>query len=246
MVAMQSAGNYSSIGADGSFSSETDKLYIPSISKKESYLITNYGIEDMRDEEFGNWTIKMTTKDTDEVITTDKEIKEIKHGVYLKDIGCQKITDLQLDKNDLVYNGKQRYPVTIASSEEDQLLENHKDYTTVYKNNLSIGQASVTIKGKGSFFGTMKKKFWIHPEKVRSLKVKKKGKVTTVSFKKNKGRVTGYKIQYSRRKDMKHSKYLIVRKNRCKIKNQCKVYVRVKAYKHIGKKKIYSLKWAKK
>lgn len=145
MVAMQSAGNYSSIGAEGSFSSETDKLYIPSISKKESYLITNYGIEDMRDEEFGNWTIKMTTKDTDEVITTDKEIK---HGVYLKDIGCQKITDLQLDKNDLVYNGKQRYPVTIASSEEDQLLENHKDYTTVYKNNLSIGQASVTIKGK--------------------------------------------------------------------------------------------------
>ena len=246
MVAMQSAGNYSSIGAEGSFSSETDKLYIPSISKKESYLITNYGIEDMRDEEFGNWTIKMTTKDTDEVITTDKEIKEIKHGVYLKDIGCQKITDLQLDKNDLVYNGKQRYPVTIASSEEDQLLENHKDYTTVYKNNLSIGQASVTIKGKGSFFGTMKKKFWIHPEKVRSLKVKKKGKVTTVSFKKNKGRVTGYKIQYSRRKDMKHSKYLIVRKNRCKIKNQCKVYVRVKAYKQIGKKKIYSLKWAKK
>lgn len=246
MVAMQSAGNYSSIGAEGSFSSETDKLYIPSISKKESYLITNYGIEDMRDEEFGNWTIKMTTKDTDEVITTDKEIKEIKHGVYLKDIGCQKITDLQLDKNDLVYNGKQRYPVTIASSEEDQLLENHKDYTTVYKNNLSIGQASVTIKGKGSFFGTMKKKFWIHPEKVRSLKVKKKGKVTTVSFKKNKGRVTGYKIQYSRRKDMKHSKYLIVRKNRCKIKNQCKVYVRVKAYTQIGKKKIYSLKWAKK
>lgn len=159
MVAMQSAGNYSSIGAEGSFSSETDKLYIPSISKKESYLITNYGIEDMRDEEFGNWTIKMTTKDTDEVITTDKEIKEIKHGVYLKDIGCQKITDLQLDKNDLVYNGKQRYPVTIASSEEDQLLENHKDYTTVYKNNLSIGQASVTIKGKGSFFGTMKKSF---------------------------------------------------------------------------------------
>ncbi len=246
MVAMQSAGNYSLIGAEGSFSSGTDKLYIPSISKEESYLITNYGIEDMRDEEFGNWTIKMTTKNTDETITTDKEIKEIKHGVYLKDIGCQKITDLQLDKDDLVYNGKQRYPVTIVSSEEDQLLENHKDYTTVYKNNRNIGQASVTIKGKGSFFGTMKKKFWIHPEKVRSMKVKKKGKVTTVSFKKNKGRVTGYKIQYSRRKDMKHSKYLIVRKNRCKIKNQCKIYVRVKAYKQIGKKKIYSLKWAKK
>lgn len=128
----------------------------------------------------------------------------------------------------------------------NQLLENHKDYTTVYKNNLSIGQASVTIKGKGSFFGTMIKKFWIHPEKVRSLKVKKKGKVTTISFKKNKGRVNGYKIQYSRRKDMKHSKYLIVKKNRCKIKNQCKIYVRVKAYKQIGKKKIYSLKWAKK
>ena len=245
MVAMQSAGNYSSIGAEGSFSSETDKLYIPSISKKESYLITNYGIEDMRDEEFGNWTIKMTTKDTDEVITTDKEIKEIKHGVYLKDIGCQKITDLQLDKNDLVYNGKQRYPVTIASSEEDQLLENHKDYTTVYKNNLSIGQASVTIKGKGSFFGTMKKKFWIHPEKVRSLKVKKKGKVTTVSFKKNKGRVTGYKIQYSRRKDMKHCKYIMTKKNVCKIKNRHKLYVRVKAYKQVGTKKVYSVKWAK-
>lgn len=32
---------------------------------------------------------------------------------------------------------------------------------------------------------------------------------------------------------------------RCKIKNRHKLYVRVKAYKQVGTKKVYSVKWAK-
>lgn len=44
---------------------------------------------------------------------------------------------------------------------------------------------------------------------------------------------------------MKHCKYIMTKKNVCKIKNRHKLYVRVKAYKQVGTKKIYSVKWAK-
>ena len=108
-----------------------------------------------------------------------------------------------------------------------------------------IGLATVTIKGKSFFVGSKTKKFWIHPDKVKSLKVKQKRNITTIRFRKNKGGVTGYRIKYSTRRDMKHCKYIMTKKNVCKIKNRHKLYVRVKAYKQVGTKKVYSVKWAK-
>lgn len=59
------------------------------------------------------------------------------------------------------------------------------------KNNKNIGLATVTIKGKSFFVGSKTKKFWIHPDKVKSLKVKQKRNITTIRFRKNKGGVTG-------------------------------------------------------
>lgn len=71
------------------------------------------------------------------------------------------------------------------------------------------------------------------------------GAMITIRFRKNKGGVTGYRIKYSTRRDMKHCKYIMTKKNVCKIKNRHKLYVRVKAYKQVGTKKVYSVKWAK-
>lgn len=217
--------------------------YVPSISKGESYLVTDYGSQDSYKENYANWTIKLTTRNAnDKSVTQDNKIQNIKKEITEKDLGLHSISDLELDAGNVVYNGKSKKPNTIVTTDNDELLDLNDDYYAVYKN---IGLATVTIKGKSFFVGSKTKKFWIHPDKVKSLKVKQKRNITTIRFRKNKGGVTGYRIKYSTRRDMKHCKYIMTKKNVCKIKNRHKLYVRVKAYKQVGTKKVYSVKWAK-
>ena len=220
--------------------------YVPSISKGESYLVTDYGSQDSYKENYANWTIKLTTRNAnDKSVTQDNKIQNIKKEITEKDLGLHSISDLELDAGNVVYNGKSKKPNTIVTTDNDELLDLNDDYYAVYKNNKNIGLATVTIKGKSFFVGSKTKKFWIHPDKVKSLKVKQKRNITTIRFRKNKGGVTGYRIKYSTRRDMKHCKYIMTKKNVCKIKNRHKLYVRVKAYKQVGTKKVYSVKWAK-
>ena len=220
--------------------------YVPSISKGESYLVTDYGSQDSYKENYANWTIKLTTRNAnDKSVTQDNKIQNIKKEITEKDLGLHSISDLELDAGNVVYNGKSKKPNTIVTTDNDELLDLNDDYYAVYKNNKNIGLATVTIKGKSFFVGSKTKKFWIHPDKVKSLKVKQKRNITIIRFRKNKGGVTGYRIKYSTRRDMKHCKYIMTKKNVCKIKNRHKLYVRVKAYKQVGTKKIYSVKWAK-
>lgn len=220
--------------------------YVPSISKGESYLVTDYGSQDSYKENYANWTIKLITRNAnDKSVTQDNKIQNIKKEITEKDLGLHSISDLELDAGNVVYNGKSKKPNTIVTTDNDELLDLNDDYYAVYKNNKNIGLATVTIKGKSFFVGSKTKKFWIHPDKVKSLKVKQKRNITTIRFRKNKGGVTGYRIKYSTRRDMKHCKYIMTKKNVCKIKNRHKLYVRVKAYKQVGTKKVYSVKWAK-
>lgn len=246
MVVIKSSGKNTSMGAEGTYDAASAKYYVPSISKGESYLVTDYGSQDSYKENYGNWTIKLTTRNAnDKSVTQDNKIQNIKKEITEKDLGLHSISDLELDAGNVVYNGKSKNPNTIVTTDNDELLDLNDDYYAVYKNNKNIGLATVTIKGKSFFVGSKTKKFWIHPDKVKSLKVKQKRNLTTIRFRKNKGGVTGYRIKYSTRRDMKHCKYIMTKKNVCKIKNRHKLYVRVKAYKQVGTKKVYSVKWAK-
>lgn len=246
MVVIKSSGKNTSMGAEGTYDAASAKYYVPSISKGESYLVTDYGSQDSYKENYGNWTIKLTTRNAnDKSVTQDNKIQNIKKEITEKDLGLHSISDLELDAGNVVYNGKSKKPNTIVTTDNDELLDLNDDYYAVYKNNKNIGLATVTIKGKSFFVGSKTKKFWIHPDKVKSLKVKQKRNITTIRFRKNKGGVTGYRIKYSTRRDMKHCKYIMTKKNVCKIKNRHKLYVRVKAYKQVGTKKVYSVKWAK-
>lgn len=246
MVVIKSSGKNTSMGAEGTYDTASAKYYVPSISKGESYLVTDYGSQDSYKENYGNWTIKLTTRNAnDKSVTQDNKIQNIKKEITEKDLGLHSISDLELDAGNVVYNGKSKKPNTIVTTDNDELLDLNDDYYAVYKNNKNIGLATVTIKGKSFFVGSKTKKFWIHPDKVKSLKVKQKRNITTIRFRKNKGGVTGYRIKYSTRRDMKHCKYIMTKKNVCKIKNRHKLYVRVKAYKQVGTKKVYSVKWAK-
>lgn len=246
MVVIKSSGKNTSMGAEGTYDAASAKYYVPSISKGESYLVTDYGSQDSYKDNCGNWTIKLTTRNAnDKSVTQDNKIQNIKKEITEKDLGLHSISDLELDAGNVVYNGKSKKPNTIVTTDNDELLDLNDDYYAVYKNNKNIGLATVTIKGKSFFVGSKTKKFWIHPDKVKSLKVKQKRNITIIRFRKNKGGVTGYRIKYSTRRDMKHCKYIMTKKNVCKIKNRHKLYVRVKAYKQVGTKKIYSVKWAK-
>lgn len=246
MVVIKSSGKNTSMGAEGTYDTASAKYYVPSISKGESYLVTDYGSQDSYKENYANWTIKLTTRNAnDKSVTQDNKIQNIKKEITEKDLGLHSISDLELDAGNVLYNGKSKKPNTIVTTDNDELLDLNDDYYAVYKNNKNIGLATVTIKGKSFFVGSKTKKFWIHPDKVKSLKVKQKRNITTIRFRKNKGGVTGYRIKYSTRRDMKHCKYIMTKKNVCKIKNRHKLYVRVKAYKQVGTKKVYSVKWAK-
>lgn len=240
MVVIKAKDDTTSFGAEGSTISE---FYNTSITKGESYLVTADGIEDIYKRNFGNWTIRLTTEDAnDAAITSDRSIKEIQNNQLAKgSLGLKKITKLILDDDCNVYNRKNKTPEIEVYAKKDY-LEQGKDYTVQYKNNKQIGQGQIVVTGKNLCFGKITKKFWIHPDKVRSLKIKRKGNVTKIHFKKNKGRVSGYRIQYSTSSKMKHSKFLTTKKNHCKIKSKQKLYVKVKAYKVVGKRKVYSLK----
>ncbi len=137
------------------------------------------------------------------------------------------------------YTGKAIKP-GITVKDGSKTLKNGKDYTLTYSANKNPGKATITIKGKGNYTGSVKKTFNIVP-KAPSLKVassKKSAKVTTKSTGAN-----GYVIEYSLKKNMSGKKSVTITKTSGTIKkltSKKTYYIRVRAYKTIGGKKYYS------
>lgn len=69
------------------------------------------------------------------------------------------------------YTGKARKPA-VKIFDDDYKLVKGTDYTVSYKNNTEIGQATITVKGKGNYTGTKTINFKIVPKKT-TLKVTK-------------------------------------------------------------------------
>lgn len=132
----------------------------------------------------------------------------------------------------------------------NKTLKKNTDYTLTYKNNKKTGKATVTIKGKGNYTGSISKTFNIKPAKVTGVKAtsSNKGKVT-VKWSNSKGKaanVTGYKVvvksgsktiktQYVSGKSSKSKTITLANKYKGK-----KVKVYVYAYKTIDKTKVCS------
>ncbi len=137
------------------------------------------------------------------------------------------------------YTGKAIKP-GITVKDGSKTLKNGKDYTLTYSANKNPGKATITIKGKGNYTGSVKKTFNIVP-KAPSLKVvsaKKSAKVTTKSTGAN-----GYIVEYSLKKNMSGKKSVTITKTSGTIKkltSKKTYYIRVRAYKTIGGKKYYS------
>lgn len=118
-----------------------------------------------------------------------------KEHIYYKD-GKKDISDLKISElSDLVYTGKSRKP-SVKIYDGEHRLSNGTDYTVSYTNNRKIGKATVTIKGKGDYSGTVKLHFNIVPE-ATTLTVTKKGDKKVRCAWEQTVNVDGYQIYYS-------------------------------------------------
>lgn len=79
-------------------------------------------------------------------------------------ISVSKLT-IKLSKSSYTYDGKKKKP-TVTVKYGSKTLKKNTDYTVSYSKNKSAGVATVSIKGKGKYSGTVKKTFIINPKKV--------------------------------------------------------------------------------
>lgn len=110
-------------------------------------------------------------------------------GNYLGTASCEyTITKASISKAKVTlsttsynYNGKKKTPkVTVKFG--NKTLKSGTDYTVTYQNNKNIGTATVTIKGKGNYTGTITEKFTIKAKKDATFTYKNyKYKVTSSS-----------------------------------------------------------------
>ncbi|MBR1663654.1 MAG: hypothetical protein IJ696_04925 [Ruminococcus sp.] len=145
-----------------------------------------------------------------------------------------------------VYTGKAIKPAPVVKL-GGKTLKKGTDYTVSYKNNTKVGKATVTIKGKGAYTGTITKTFKINPKKTTIKKATSpKTRQLKVSYGKVKG-VTGYQVKYSTSKKFtkKTTKTVTVKgagktsKTIKKLKKGKTYYVKVRSYKVVNGVKYY-------
>lgn len=84
------------------------------------------------------------------------------YTLVLSEITKQELSkcDIRLETNSYTYDGTQKKPTVIVMDEKKKLTLN-TDYTVSYSNNVNVGVATVTVTGKGSYKGTVTKRFTI-------------------------------------------------------------------------------------
>lgn len=111
---------------------------------------------------------------------------------YITDLSSAKISKIA----DQTFTGEGIEP-KFKIKDGDKTLEKDKDYTVSFDNNIDTGKATIKIEGRGNYTGTITKTFKIIPGQVKGLKVKtQEKKSVTLTWKKNKGNITKYKVYY--------------------------------------------------
>jgi hypothetical protein len=129
---------------------------------------------------------------------------------------------------------------------------NSQYYTVTYKNNKKVGEATVTVKFKGDYSGTLTTTFTINPKTTSLKKVTSaKTKTLTVKWKKQASQTTGYEIQYATDKKFTKNKTTVTvssakttSKTITGLSAKKKYFVRIRTYKTVNGTKYYSA-WSK-
>ena len=78
-----------------------------------------------------------------------------------------KSADIILNQNKFVFDGNEKKPdVTVMDGEVE--LESDTDYTVEYSDNKNVGEAAVTVKGKGNYTSSISKSFYITAKAIDS------------------------------------------------------------------------------
>ena len=147
---------------------------------------------------------------------------------------------------DKTYTGKE-ITQSIMVKLGDKTLKNGTDYKVSYKNNKSVGKATLTVTGINAYSGTVLKTFKINPKGTSLSSITAKSKGFTVKWKKQATQTTGYQIQYAtdikfekNKKTVSVSKNSTTSKTVSSLKAKKKYYIRIRTYKTVGGTKHYS------
>ena len=164
-----------------------------------------------------------------------------------------KNTTIKLSKTSYTYDGKAKKPTVKVLNSKGKVLKS-SNYTVKYSNNVKAGKATVTIKFKGKYTGTIKATYTIKPKTTAITGATRNGsngsKVALI-WKKQAAQTSGYQIQYATDKKFTKDKQLVTvssaKKTSKTIKNVSEdksYYFRVRTYKEVNGKKVYSV-WSK-
>ena len=132
----------------------------------------------------GGWPDGVSIKGTTLKVTKSAKIKYTyeyaagRTAEFTLDIRVKKaaLTKLTLSKAKMAYTGKALTPKpTVKAKVGTKLVTLTKgtDYTVTYKNNVKAGTATVTVKGRGGFKGTLTKTFTITRVKLKTAALSK-------------------------------------------------------------------------
>ena len=160
------------------------------------------------------------------------------------------IKSVKLAKTSVIYTGKaQKVKVTVKDA--NGKVVSAANYTVTYKNNVKVGKATVTVKGKGNYTGTKTVTFKINPKAPTIKKPVAAKKTMTVKWSKVSKEATGYEVMYATKKNFKQGKKTVVIKKAKttsakikKLKSKKTYYVKVRTYKTVKGVKYYSA-WSK-
>ena len=92
--------------------------------------------------------------------------KKVTFKINEKDINKAVITDV----DDQIFSGETITPEVVIKDGKETLKEG-RDYTVSYKDNLNIGTATITVKGKGNYTGSKKLSFKIGAKHIKEVSV---------------------------------------------------------------------------
>lgn len=136
------------------------------------------------------------------------------------------------------YTGKAIKPTVTVKVNKKTVSS--KNYTVSYKNNTAVGKGTVTVKGKGSYTGSVSKSFYITPKKVSSLKSTSYSTKIKLSWGKVTG-ATGYQVyqyksgSWTKLKNVTGTSYTV-----SGLTGATTYKFRVRAYAKSGSKYLYS------
>lgn len=154
-------------------------------------------------------------------------------------------TYIKLSSLNYTYNGKENKPSVKVTDGTKTLIVN-KDYTLTYKNNKSIGTATVIITGKGNYSGKKYVSFTIKPRKISFTKLKSNSRKSMTVYWEKDTAVTGYQVVYATDKNFTKEKkisnvkgYKVISKKVTSLKSKKTYYVKIRGYKVVSGKVIY-------